>query len=73
MEFINYYPYRDRADDSERTLMMWLDGEDNSEETEDGKEWSDSSPESRFQTISQVQGPKTKSSEFDFINRSCRD
>lgn len=39
---------------------MWLDGEENSEETEDGKEWSDSSPESRFQTISQVHGPKTK-------------
>jgi len=29
--------------------MMWLDGEDNSEETEDGEEWSDSSPESRFE------------------------
>ena len=28
--------------------MMWLDGEDNSEETEDGEEWADSSPESRF-------------------------
>ena len=51
MEFINYYPYARTAED---TNNMWLDGEENFEETEDGKEWSDSSPESRFQTISQV-------------------
>ena len=42
--------------------MMWLDGEDNSEETEDGEEWSDSSPESRFENYFSSSRPKNEKS-----------